>query len=312
MMFAHLARPLRAEWLRLSRRWDVWVVAALVVAVSSWLYLSAFSHSINAMGVGEQGGWGSGEGPPPPDWFVQAMFSLRAPYAFPGSLLTILDSAWVLPALGAYLAVATIGPDFWWGTMRSILVTHRSRAAYVANRLLIMLLLALGALFVILLVAALMQPILVLLAGERFPQGSLSIGTFAEMLTARIAEVLAYTAIAAAFTLVAGSLAGGVVVMVAFVAGDLGVGAVATAFGQPMLRELTMSGAFSSIVEQLRPHPVEMVVDYELGALVPAAHQPTPPVHLISVEASALIVTVWILAAAALAFWRATSMDIAD
>ena len=312
MTVTRWTRPLSAEWIRLSRRWDVWVVAALVVAVSSWLYLSAFGHSISAMGVGEQGGWGSPDGPPPPAWFIDAMFSLRAPYAFPGSLLTVLDSVWVLPAIGAYLAIATIGPDFWWGTMRSILVTNRSRAGYVAHRLAMLLLLAMGSLLTILVIASLMQPLLVLLAGERFPEGSLPLATFAEMLAGRMAEVLAYTLIAAALTLIAGSLVGGVVLLGAFVAGDLAVGAIATAIGQPVVRELTISGAFNSIVDQLRPHPVEMVVDYELGALVPAAHQPTPPVHFLSVEASALIVVVWILVAASLAFWRAGSMDVAD
>jgi hypothetical protein len=311
-MISTLWRPLTAEWLRISRRWDVWLVAGLALASVAWLYFSAFRESTQVMGIGDQGGWGSGEGPPPEPWFIDAMLSLRQPFAFPGSLLTVLDSAWVLLPVGAYVAAVTIGPDFWWGTMRSILLTRRSRAAYLAHRLILISAVIAGVMVAVLAVAVVTQVLLLLLGGERFPAGSLQVDTLAGMLAARFAAALGYTLIAAALTLIARSLAGGIVLMAAFVAAELGIGAIATAVGSPIVRELTFSGALASIVGQLRPRPLDLVVDYELGALVPAAQQPPAPVYLFSVEASALVVLAWLLVAGALALVRMRTMDIAD
>jgi hypothetical protein len=305
-------RPLSAEWLRLSRRWDVWLVGALVLGAGGWLYISAFRDGTGIMGSGDQGSWGPGEGPPPEPWFLDAMLGLRQPFAFPGSLLTILDSAWVLVPLGAYIATVTIGPDFWWGTMRSILVTRRSRVAYLAHRLAMIALLVAGVLLAILAFASVAQVAMLAFAGERFPDGSLDVDAFTGMLVTRFAAAFGYALIAAALTLIARSLAGGIVLLAAFVAGELAVGAAATSLGMPLVRELTFSGAISSIVEQLRPVPLELIVDYEIGALVPAAQQPTPPVHLLSVEMSALAVVVWLAVWTGFAFVRMRSMDIAD
>lgn len=305
-------RSLTAEWLRISRRWDVWLVAALVIGGAAWLYVSAFRESTGIMGVDNPGSWGSGEGPPPEPWFLDAMLSLRGPYAFPASLLTVLDSAWLLPPLGAYAAAVTIGPDFWWGTMRTIMVTRRSRAAYLAQRLAMISILVAGCMVAILAFAAGAQLALLALAGERFPAGSLQADTFIGMMAARLIAALGYTLIAAVLTLFARSLAGGIVLLAAFVAGELAVGAAATSLGSPLVRELTFSGALTSMVEQLRPPAVELIVDYSVGALVPAAQQPPPPVHLLSIEASAVAVLAWVLVATALAFARMRTMDIVD
>lgn len=305
-------RSLTAEWLRISRRWDVWLVAALVIGGAAWLYVSAFRESTSVMGVGDQGSWGSGEGPPSEPWFIDAMLSLRGPYAFPGSLLTVLNSAWLLPPLGAYVAAVTIGPDFWWGTMRSILLTRRSRAAYLAQRLAMISILVVGCMLAILVFAPIAQLALLALAGERFPAGSLQVDTFIGMMAARLIAALGYALIAAALTLFARSLAGGIVLLAAFVAGELAVGAAATSLGMPLVRELTFSGALSSIVEQLQPPAVELMVDYSVGALVPATHQPPLAIHLLSIEASGVVALAWILLAAGLAFFRMRTMDIVD
>ena len=118
--------------------------------------------------------------------------------------------------------------------------------------------------------------------------------------------------IGAALNLVARSLAGGVVFLGAFAAAELAIGAAATSLGAPIVRELTFSGALNSIVEQLRPPVVQFIVDYTTGALVPATHQPTPAVHLLSIRASITVALVWVLAAAGLAFARMETMDVAD
>ena len=305
-------RPLAAEWLRLSRRWDIWLVAGLVIATGAWIYINAFHDSIRAMGIGEQGGWGSGDGPPPEPWFLDAMLSLRQPYSFPASLLTVLDSAWIVLPLGAYVAAVTIGPDFWWGTMRSILVTRRSRAAYLAQRLTLITLIVAAAVSALLVITLVAQMALTVFAGERFPATALPGDVFLGMLATRLVAAIGYMLIAAALTLFARSLVGGVVLLAAFVGAELAVGAVATSIGAPIVRDLTFVGAMTSIVDHLRPPPLQLVVDYTLGALVPATRQPEPPVHLLSVEASAIVVATWALLAGAVAFLRMQKMDVLD
>lgn len=305
-------RSLAAEWLRLSRRWDIWLVAGLVLAAGTWMYINAFHDSIRAMGIGEQGGWGSGEGLPPDPWYLDAMLSLRQPFAFPASLLTVLDSAWIVLPLGAYVAAVTIGPDFWWGTMRSILVTRRSRVAYLAQRLSLITIIVAVTLLALLVVTPLAQVVLLAAAGERFPATSLQADVFLGMLATRVFAAVGYMLIAAALTLLARSLVGGIVLLAAFAGAELAVGAVATSIGAPIVRELTFVGAMTSIVDHLRPPPVQLVVDYTLGALVPATHQPAAPVHLLSVEASALVIAGWILLAGTVAFLRMRTMDVLD
>lgn len=305
-------RPLTAEWLRLSRRWDIWLVAALAVGASAWLHLSAFWASTGVMGVDSPGSWGSGEGPRPEPWFIDAMLSLRQPFAFPGSILTALDSVWILLPLGAYLAVVTIGPDFWWGTMRTILVTRRSRVAYLSLRLSMILIIVAASLLAVLAAAAMTQLALVGFAGERFPSGSLRLDTFVAVLGVRAVAALGYTLMAALVTLLARSLVGGVVLVATVAAGEAAVGALATTLGVPLVRELTFSGALSSILGQLRPPPLDLIVNYEAGALVPATHQLPPPTYLLSVEASTVVVIVWVLVVAVLAFARIRTIDISD
>ncbi|MEZ0285046.1 MAG: hypothetical protein ACAH79_07420 [Thermoleophilia bacterium] len=290
----------------------MWLVAALAVGASAWLYLSEFWASTGVMGVDRPGSWGSGEGPPPETWFLDAMLSLRQPYAFPGSILTALDAVWILVPLGAYLAVVTIGPDFWWGTMRTILVTRRSRVAYLALRLSMILIVVAGSLLAVLAAASISQVALVGLAGERFPSGSLRLDTFGAMLGARAVAALGYALMAALLTLLARSLVGGVVLVATAAAGEIAVGALATSLGAPLVRELTFSGALSSIVGQLRPPPLDLVVDYEAGALIPAAHQLPPSTYGLSLEASSAVVIIWVFVVAALAFTRMRAIDISE
>jgi hypothetical protein len=303
---------MRAEWLRLSRRWDIWLVTGLVFVGATFLYLSAFRASTMIMGVDNPGSWGPGAGPPAEPWFLEAMLSLRAPYAFPGSLVTILDSAWILLPLGAYAAVVTIGPDFWWGTMRSILVTRRSRVAYLTHRLALIAAVVAACLLAVLAVAPVAQFLLLALAGERFPASPMQADALLGMFGARLIGTLGYMMVAAALTLFVRSLAGGVVLIAAFAAAELAIGAAAASLGLPLVRELTMSGALNSIVEQLRPPPVQLIVDYTAGALVPATHQPAPVAHVLSIETSWVVVLVWLVAATILAFARVETMDVVD
>lgn len=304
---------LRAEWTRLSRRWDVWLVCLLVLAACAALYFGSFRSAVDVMGVGNPGSWGPVPGAPPPDdWFLAAMLSLRGPYAFPGSLVTVLDASWLLPAIGVYAAVVTVGGDFGWGTLRPILIARRSRAAFLAQRFVAIAAVTVACLAALEFAGVLMQAALWAFAGERFPPSGLSAGTWAAILGARLLASLAFAAVAMLLTLVARSVFGGIALTAVFTAVDLGLQGLPAAGWTGILRDTTLSGSAAAVLDRLRPPAVEKIVDYEAGALVPAAHQPAAAQHSLSPEIAGAVLLAWLVAALAIALWRLRSMDVTE
>jgi hypothetical protein len=304
---------LRAEWTRLSRRWDIALVCGLVLAACAAIYFGSFRSAVDAMGVGNPGSWGPVPGAPPPDdWFLAAMLSLRAPYAFPASLVTVLDASWLLPAVGVYAAVVTVGGDFGWGTLRPILIARRSRAAFLAQRFVAIAVVTVACLATLEAAAILMQAGLSALAGERFPASALSAATWAAVLGARLAAALAFAAVALLLTVVARSVFGGIALTAVFAAVNLGLQGLPADGWSGVLRDTTLSGSAAAVLDRLRPPPVEMVVDYEAGVLVPAAHQPAAAQHSLPPELAAAVLLAWLFAALAIALWRLRSMDVTE
>jgi hypothetical protein len=145
----------RAEWLRLRKRRDIWLVALAIVGLSIPAYFSGVSNAMtNALNSG-------GQLPPdlPPDVVDQIRAQARSEllrYAFPLSIGTVVQTAQILVlALVAYLAAAVTGAEFAYGTIRTSLVAHANRRGFLRVRLaalavtallLIALLVALGAL----------------------------------------------------------------------------------------------------------------------------------------------------------------------
>ena len=152
---------LRAEWLRLRKRRDIWLVALALVALSIPAYISGVSSALNS----------GGQFPPdlPPDVIDQikeqaSQELLR--YAFPLSIGTVVQNAQILIlALVAYLAAAVTGAEFAYGTIRTSLVAHADRGGFLIVRLAAM------ALVAILLVA------LLVVLGALLPLGAALLGT---------------------------------------------------------------------------------------------------------------------------------------
>lgn len=152
---------LRAEWLRLRRRPDVWFAVAAVVGLTAFAFFSSYLASI------DHGVTGVDLDTLPPEVAAEAA-AFRAPYALPQSVLTILAGSWPLGLAGAYLAFSTIGGEFSFGTIRPSLTTGLSRRTFLGARLI-----ALGAIVVamcgVVLVLGIALPIVLAVVGQDLP-----------------------------------------------------------------------------------------------------------------------------------------------
>jgi ABC-2 type transport system permease protein len=159
---------LRAEWLRLRKRRDIWLVALAVVGLSIPAYVSGVSNAMaNALNSG-------GQLPPdiPPDVVDQIRVQARQEllrYAFPLSIGTLVQTGQVLVlALVAYLAAAITGAEFAYGTIRTSLVAHANRRGFLRVRLAAMAVAAL-LLIALLVVLGVLLPLAAELLGTSLP-----------------------------------------------------------------------------------------------------------------------------------------------
>ncbi len=123
----------RAEWLRLRRRGDVWIVTLLVIGLSVLGYVSGLASASSI-----EFGFPPGEEIPPE--VLEDLERMRrealAVYAFPLSIETALDGGRVLLfVVGAYLSAAVTGAEFEYGTIRTALVARGDRGGFVLVRL---------------------------------------------------------------------------------------------------------------------------------------------------------------------------------
>ena len=152
---------LRAEWLRLRKRRDIWLVALALVALSIPAYFSGVSNVLN----------NAGQFPAdmPPDVIDQIKEQARQEllrYAFPLSIGTVVQNGQILVlALVAYLAAAVTGAEFAYGTIRTSLVAHADRRGFLIVRL------------AALAVVALLLVALLVVLGAVLPLGAVLLGT---------------------------------------------------------------------------------------------------------------------------------------
>jgi hypothetical protein len=125
----------RADWLRIRRRWDVWFIVLGIPALALLGYVSGALSSGN-MQV-------QTSGDVPPEFQAQmaaqdaAMRAYAAlPYQFPHSIVTTLQGAtvWLILA-AAFLAASMLGNEFGWGTIRNVVLFRPDRSRYLAVRL---------------------------------------------------------------------------------------------------------------------------------------------------------------------------------
>ncbi len=155
-----MRRHLRADAIRLGARWDVRGFLLLVPVLAAIGFL--FSYAT----IESHFGWDQSQ-PMPPE-VATAILADRANYAFPHSILTVLDNApWVLFGL-FFMAAGTMGLEFGWGTIRTALIGSPDRVRFVLSRVVAIGVIAVVALAV-LLVVGLVMPGVMGLAGIELP-----------------------------------------------------------------------------------------------------------------------------------------------
>jgi ABC-type transport system involved in multi-copper enzyme maturation permease subunit len=139
----------RAEWLRLRRRKDLWFVLAALAALTTISYWGPLS-SIDSH-------FGFDPSQPVPAEVLAQMAAERAQFAFPQSLLTVIASGQIFVlALIAFATAGTIAAEFVYGTVRTSLVASSNRRAFLAVRMCAMALVALLLLAVVVFIGTVM------------------------------------------------------------------------------------------------------------------------------------------------------------
>jgi hypothetical protein len=126
---------LRADWLRIRRRWDVWIIVLgiPVLTLLSYVAGAASAGTSHFQTVGEV----------PSEFQQQAAAQIAAlhafsalPYQFPRSIATMVEGATLWLILGAaFLAASMLGNEFSWGTIRNVALFRADRLRYLVARL---------------------------------------------------------------------------------------------------------------------------------------------------------------------------------
>ena len=126
---------LRAEWLRVRRRWDVWIIVVGIPALALLAYATS-AHSGSNFSV-------QAVGDVPPELQQQmaaetaAGLALNAlPFQFPRSIVTMVQGSMLWLVLGsAFLSASLLGNEFTWGTIRNVVLIRPDRLRYLGTRL---------------------------------------------------------------------------------------------------------------------------------------------------------------------------------
>jgi hypothetical protein len=126
---------IRADWLRIRRRWDVWIIVLGIPALGLIGYFTGAISAANSPGHAA-GDWG--ELPAQFDAQGAAQHAFAAlPYQFPRSIATMVEGTTMWLLIGAaYLAASLLGNEFTWGTIRNVALFQPGRLRYLGARLL--------------------------------------------------------------------------------------------------------------------------------------------------------------------------------
>lgn len=154
---------IRAEWLRLRRRKDLWFVLAALAALATISYWGPLG-SIDSH-------YGFDPAQPVPAEVLAQMAAERMQFAFPQSLLTVLQSGQIFVlALIAFATAGTTAAEFVYGTVRTSLVASSNRRAFLAVRIGAMAVLAVLLLTIVVIIGSVM-PLIALAVGVDLPSG---------------------------------------------------------------------------------------------------------------------------------------------
>jgi ABC-2 type transport system permease protein len=193
---AHIMNLTRWEWYKLRRRWLPWIMLGVLLVVSQlfvWV-----SYSVNRS---EQSG------------------DTYASFTLPGSIPNVLGLAHSIGViLVVILTASVLGTEYRWRTIRSILARGTGRWQYMAGKIVLLILLAGGALLIVMAVTAVSSLIAGALAGDA-PAGS---SDSARWIDVPIAfgkawfSFLPYIALATFFTVLTTSSAAGMAISLVY------------------------------------------------------------------------------------------------
>lgn len=230
----------RAEWLRFSRRPEILVASLLVLVLAAAGFVAGFlgddAHLIINPGAEV-----------PPDVFTQQA-ELRAPYAIPRSVVTVLEGAGPLAYLAALLGAGITGSEFAWGTLRTALIANHRRRAFGlvrAGTLGVLSLLLAGFLVLV----ALIAPVVIAITGTSLPNIAIGVPAVVATLAASIASLWFAAMIGMLCTLLVRSLQSGVIMSLVALAAIEAIGGALRANGASMLSELVPGQGFRLLAQ---------------------------------------------------------------
>jgi ABC-type transport system involved in multi-copper enzyme maturation permease subunit len=163
---------LRAEWLRQRRRPDLWVLPIVTVVIAAVGWYVGLTGSQDAL----QGPPGF---PPPSD---AAIAAARDPYAFPAAFHSLVGSAFLAFIAAVHFGASWTGSEFVRGTIRNIFLAFPTRLGFFVARLV-----ALAALFAVIVAVLVAESFLLPLAGGVSPSGQVPAPTPAGLVVYAVA-----------------------------------------------------------------------------------------------------------------------------
>ncbi len=264
----------RADWLRIRRRWEVWVIVVGVVLLALIGYLNGAADAGRARIPFDQA---------PPDLVDQmrlenAVQSAQAAwnYQFPQSIVTAaMGGGWLIFG-AAFLSATLIGAEFSWGTVRNVVLMRPGRVAYIAVRMGYVIALVLVA-FVLICLVGVVLPVVgpVRPADDALLRQAIASGTVDP--TAILPSMSLAGAIALASTFLVAALAGTGLAGALAIAFRSGAGAILGA-GAYALGELFV-GSWMLRAPQPLPYVPQLMLTWRIQALardISAAVSPQP------------------------------------
>jgi ABC-2 type transport system permease protein len=185
---------LRADLIRLRGRLDLWVVGFAVPVLAAFGYLRGYYDVPNHFGFDPQF-------PVPPDVVAQ-IAAERSQYAFPFSLVGLLDSVpWVFVAV-FFMTAMTIGSEYGSGTIRTALLASTDRHRFLASRSVALGIVGAAIIAVLLVLAVVLPALLGLLGAAILAPPPISAPDYGLALVARLLILAFVVALAALLTVV--------------------------------------------------------------------------------------------------------------
>jgi hypothetical protein len=282
---------LRADYLRLRGRRDLWLLVAAAPLLMVATFVNQYLTAASGLDTNRQV-------PITPDERAREL----AAFAFPGNLTVVLSVSIIALVVIAAFAIVTVGEDFEFGTIRPALHWSRSRTRYLAVKQ-ISLLVPIALIFGSGLLVAVLMPFLIELSGVRFAGRSPGFISVASLLGARMLAALVFGLLAIFIVVVVRSTVRTALALFLYVLAETTIaGLPIWTGGFAWLREIALTRATGALIAASEQANREAA-----GALPDAAFGTAPPGYV-----SLLIVVAWGILLTIAANVRLRRLDITE